>query len=122
MALVAVYFVASLAHFAHNAEYISIYPNMPAWLTREKVYLAWLAVTGVGVAGLGLVRSGLHALGLALVSAYGALGVDGLGHYTLALCSAHTLATNATILFEVASGFTLMLVAAVAATRRATAR
>jgi len=120
--LVAIYFVASLAHFAHNAEYISIYPNMPAWLTREKVYLAWLAVTGVGVAGLGLVRFGLHALGLALVSAYGALGLDGLGHYTLALCSSHTLATNATILFEVASGFTLMLVAAVAATRRATAR
>jgi len=120
--LVAVYFAASLAHFAHNAEYISIYPNMPAWLTREKVYLAWLAVTGVGVAGLGLVRFGLHALGLAVVSAYGALGLDGLAHYTLALCSAHTLATNATILFEVASGSTLMLVAAVAATRRATAR
>lgn len=120
--LVAVYFAASLAHFAHNAEYIAVYPNMPAWLTREKVYLAWLAVTGVGVAGLGLVRFGLHVLGLAVVSAYGALGIDGLAHYTLALCSAHTLATNATILFEVASGSTLMLVAAVAATRRATAR
>ncbi|MBA8884477.1 hypothetical protein [Dokdonella fugitiva] len=122
VALVAIYFLASLAHFAHNAEYISIYPNMPARLTREKVYLAWLAVTGVGVAGLGLVRFGLHALGLAVVSAYGALGLDGLAHYTLALCSEHTLATNATILFEVASGFTLMLVAAVAATRRASVR
>jgi hypothetical protein len=120
--LVAIYFVASLAHFAHNAEYIAVYPNMPAWLTREKVYLAWLAVTGVGVAGLGLVRFGLHALGLAVVSAYGALGLDGLAHYTLALCSEHTLATNATILFEVASGSTLMLVAAVAATRRAATR
>jgi len=120
--LVAVYFAASLAHFAHNAEYIAVYPNMPAWLTREKVYLAWLAVTGVGVAGLGLVRFGLHALGLAVVSAYGALGLDGLAHYTLALCSEHTLATNATILFEVASGSTLMLVAAVAATRRAATR
>jgi hypothetical protein len=121
VALVAIYFLASLAHFAHNAEYISIYPNMPAWLTREKVYLAWLAVTGVGVAGLGLVRFGLHALGLAVVSAYGALGLDGLAHYTLALCSEHTLATTATIRCEDASGFTLRLAAAVAATRRVTA-
>jgi hypothetical protein len=42
--LIAVYFVASLAHFAHNAEFIAFYPNMPSWLTREQVYLAWLAV------------------------------------------------------------------------------
>lgn len=120
--LVAVYFVASLAHFAHNAEYIAFYPAMPAWLTREKVYLAWLAVTGVGATGFVLVRIGLHALGLVLVSAYGALGLDGLGHYALALCSEHTLATNATIVTEAASGFVLMLVAAIAATRHLAAR
>jgi hypothetical protein len=120
--LVAVYFVASLAHFAHNAEYIAFYPAMPAWLTREKVYLAWLAVTGVGAAGFVLVRLGSHALGLVLVSAYGALGLDGLGHYALALCSEHTLATNATIVAEAASGFVLMLAAAMAATRRITTR
>ena len=33
--LLAVYFFASLAHFAHNAEFIAYYPNMPAWLTRD---------------------------------------------------------------------------------------
>src|SRR6476619_2789604 len=49
--LLAVYFVASLAHFAHNAEFIAYYPNMPAWLTRDDIYLAWSAVTSAGVAG-----------------------------------------------------------------------
>jgi hypothetical protein len=116
--LVAVYFVASLAHFAHNAEFIAFYPNMPDWLTREKVYLAWLAVNSLGIAGLLSARLGLHALGVLLVGAYGALGLDGLGHYTLALCSEHTLATNVTIWAEAASGFVLMLASALLLARR----
>lgn len=45
----AVYCVASLIHFSHNAEYIAFYPNMPAWLTREQVYLVWLAITVPGL-------------------------------------------------------------------------
>src|ERR1700755_977102 len=73
--LIAVYFLASLAHFTHNAEYIAFYPNMPAWLTRDKVYLAWLAVTSVGVAGLTALRFKRHAASLALIAAYGAFGL-----------------------------------------------
>lgn len=116
--LVAVYFVASLAHFAHNAEFIAFYPNMPSWLTREYVYLAWLSVTSLGVAGLIVVRLGLHALGVFAVGAYGALGLDGLAHYSLALCSAHTFATNVTIWCEAISGLVLMLASAVLLARR----
>jgi len=33
--LAALYFIASLAHFAHNAEYIAFYPGVPTWLTAE---------------------------------------------------------------------------------------
>jgi hypothetical protein len=117
-ALVAVYFVASLAHFAHNAEYIAFYPNMPGWLTREKVYLAWLGITCVGVSGLAVFRFGLPALGAALVGAYGAFGLDGLAHYTLALCSEHTLATNITIWSEAGTGLLLLLFSAVLLGRR----
>jgi hypothetical protein len=105
----AVYFAASLAHFAHNAEFIAIYPNMPAGLTREHVYIAWLAITSLGVAGLMVARLGRRALGVALVGAYGVLGLDGFAHYTLALCSEHTLATNITIWAEAISGLVLML-------------
>jgi hypothetical protein len=117
-ALIAVYFLASLAHFSHNAQFISFYPNMPGWLTREKVWLAWLAVTGVGITGVVLIQSGLCAIGTLTIGAYGALGLDGLGHYTLALCSEHTLMTNVTIWAEVVSGFMLLSVSAVLFSRR----
>ena len=103
-ACLALYFLASLAHFAHNAEYIAFYPGMPAWLTREQVYLVWLATTSLGVAGLLCSRLGWRTPGAALLAAYGAAGLDGLGHYTLALCSQHTLAMNASIWAEAASG------------------
>jgi hypothetical protein len=106
-ALLATYFAASLLHFAHNAEFIAFYPNMPVWITRENVYLAWLAVTSVGVAGVVAARFGLGALGALLVGAYGALGLDGLAHYSLALCSEHTLAANLTIWFESGTGLLL---------------
>lgn len=118
-ALILTYFVASLAHFAHNAEYIAFYPNMPAWITRDHVYLVWLGITSLGVAGLLLMRLGLYALGVLLIAAYGAMGLDGLAHYTLALCSEHSMAANATIWFEVASGLVLLLASAVRLVRRA---
>jgi len=116
--LVATYFVASLAHFIHNAEYIAFYPGMPGWLTREHVYIAWLLITSLGAAGLLVARLGLPALGVLLIGAYGAFGLDGLAHYMLGLCSQHTLAANATIWAEAASGLALMLVSMVLLARR----
>ena len=109
--LAVLYFIASLAHFTHNAEFIAFYPNMPKRLTQEHVYLAWLAITCLGIGGLLLVRRGLRALGLVLIAAYGAMGLDGLAHYTLALCSEHSVAANATIGAEATSGVALMLAA-----------
>jgi hypothetical protein len=111
-ALFAVFFVANLLHFVHNAQYIEFYPGIPTWLTREKVYLAWLAGAGMGLSGLLLCKTQLNLLGMVLVAAFGALGIDGLAHYTLALCSEHTLATNLTIWFEVLTGLALLLVCA----------
>ena len=107
-----VFFVANLTHFVHNAEYIAFYPGIPSWLTREKVYFAWVAGVSVGLMGLLLARTRLKLLGAALVAAYGALGIDGLAHYTLALCSEHTLATNLTIWFEVLAGMSLLIASA----------
>ena len=107
--LLVIFFAANLTHFVHNAEYIAYYPGMPSWLTREQVYLAWVAGASVGLSGLLVYRTRLKVLGLALVAAYGALGVDGLAHYALALCSEHTLATNLTIWFEVLAGLSLLL-------------
>ena len=78
--LVVVFLAANLMHFVHNAEYIAYYPGMPSWLTREKVYLAWVAGASIGLSGLLVYRTKLKVLGLALVAAYGALGIEGLAH------------------------------------------
>ena len=109
--LVCAYSLASLVHFVHNAEYIAFYPNMPSWIGRETVYWAWLAIVAVGVAGLFASRLHFRTVGALLLAGYGALGLDGLAHYTLALCSEHTLATTVTIWAEVVSGFLLLLAA-----------
>jgi hypothetical protein len=111
-ALLALYFVASFAHFTHNAEFIAFYPNMPAWITRETVYFVWLAFASVGVAGIIASRFGWSALGALLLGMYGALGLDGLQHYSLALCSEHTLAANVTIWFEAIAGIVLAVACA----------
>jgi hypothetical protein len=108
-ALFLLFFAANLTHFVHNAEFIAIYPGIPAWLTREKVYLAWLAGAAIGVLGLLITGTRLKKVGFAFVAAYGALGIDGLAHYALALCSEHTLTTNLTIWFEVLAGASLLV-------------
>jgi hypothetical protein len=52
--LLLLYGAASLLHFAHNAEYLADYPNLPAWLGRSDVYLVWLGLAAVGLGGYAL--------------------------------------------------------------------
>ena len=118
LVLIAAYFLASLVHFSHNAQYIAFYPGMPAWLTPGRVWLFWFAVCGVGLLAWVLNRLGMKALGLMVLGVYGALGLDGLLHYRLGLCSEHTLLANLTIWAEAATGLMLLLVSAVLSARR----
>ena len=111
------YFAASLLHFAHNAEYLADYPNLPAWLGRADVYLVWLGLAAVGVVGYALYRGGWRLAGLCLLGAYAISGFDGLLHYTRAPFAAHTAAMNFTIWFEVVAAG-LLLVAVVASLAR----
>jgi hypothetical protein len=108
--LAVVYFFTSLGHFSHNAEFICEYPNLPAWLTRAKVYAAWAAITSVGVLGIFFIRKRFMAAGLSLVAVYAALGFDGLGHYSVAPMELHTFTANLTILSEVAAAALLLAV------------
>lgn len=111
--LVALYTGASLIHFTHNAEYVAFYPGLPAWMTRESVYLAWLAVASIGLAAGVASWFGCRRTAAVLLGIYGLFGFDGLLHYTLALCSEHSFAANATIWAEVLLGITLACAAAV---------
>jgi hypothetical protein len=107
-ALTAAYFISSLGHFSHNAEFICEYPNLPAWLTRAQVYAVWAAITSVGVVGLLLMRRKFMATGLLLMAVYAALGFDGLGHYALAPLELHPWVANVTILSEVVAAALLL--------------
>jgi hypothetical protein len=103
--------IASLTHFYHNAEFCGDYPNLPAWITRGSVWLAWTGITFLGGTGLWLFRSGYRKSGLGVLAVYGALGCDGLGHYSLAPMARHTATMNFAIWFEVIAGATLFAVA-----------
>jgi hypothetical protein len=81
------------------------------WLTRSKVYLAWLAVTSVGVLGVTLLGLRLRLPGLLVIVGYAALGFAGLDHYWVAPFAAHSIAMNATIWFEVLSAAALFVAA-----------
>src|ERR1700760_3160173 len=105
--LMLVYGAASFLHHLHNAVYLKSYPNMPLWLSAGGVWVAWLVVTGTGVAGYLVYLRWSRVGGLILIAGYAALGLAGLDHYTVAPVSAHTVAMNLTILLEVVTAVVL---------------
>lgn len=109
-ALLLLYLFASLLHFTHNAENVQDYPNLPEWISRSSVYLAWLSITTVGALGFVLYQARRYVSGLILLSLYAAVGLDGLLHYTRAPFAEHTHTMNFTILFEVVVASILLIV------------
>ena len=116
--LLLVYSAASLLHFVHNAEFLNDYPDLPAWLTRAGIYLAWTGQAAIGITGFVLFRAGGQLCGLALIGLYAALGFDGLLHYALAPFNAHTAAMNFTIGFEVVAAAALLVAVLFAVIKR----
>ena len=99
----------------HNATFLTVYPNLPPTLSVLNVYVAWAAVTTIGVVGFLLLRLRYIAPGLLTIAIYGTCGLDGLAHYIVADFSAHTRVMHASILFEVASGVVLICLTAITA-------
>jgi hypothetical protein len=116
--LLLLYLAASLLHFAHNAEFLSDYPNLPAWLTRTQVYFAWTGLAAIGVGGLVHYGHGHQYWGLLLIGLYAAFGFDGLLHYSRAPFDTHTIAMNFTIWLEVAAAAALLVAVVFALARR----
>lgn len=85
------------------------YPNMPSWISRLDVYLAWMGLASIGGIGYALFRRGWETPGLVVLALYTCLGFDGLPHYTRAPFAEHTATMNLTILFEVAAAALLLL-------------
>jgi hypothetical protein len=99
--LLLLYCGASLLHFAHNAEYVADYPNLPDWISSASIYLAWSVIFMIGLWGYLLFHRNHTVVGLTLLAIYTALGLDGLLHYGRAPISAHTFDMNLTIWTEV---------------------
>ena len=107
--ILSIYCLASLIHFVHNAVFIEYYPNLPDWITKLGVYVTWLGITSIGIAGYLLFSYGKIYLGLVLCAVYGAIGLDGLGHYSFAPISEHTFMMNSTIWLEAATGILVVV-------------
>jgi hypothetical protein len=106
--LFTLYAAATLLHFAHNAEYLTQYPHLPASWSRADVYAAWCCLMALGVLGYGLYTVGHQAAGLTVLGLYAILGFGGLLHYTRAPMSHHSAMMNMTIWAEAVAG-TLLL-------------
>ena len=117
--MLALYLCASFIHFAHNAEFLGEYPNLPTFMTRLGVYAAWLGQAAVGIAGILLYRCGRRRSGLALLAVYAILGFDGLLHYVRVPMDAHTAAMNFTIWCEVVAAAALSCATVLASIRPA---
>ena len=103
------YCSASLFHFVHNAVYIEEYPNLPAWISVAGIYLTWLGITAIGIIGYWLLRSGKRLIGLLTLGVYGAIGLAGLAHYSLAPISAHTFTMNLSIWSEAVTAVVVLI-------------
>lgn len=106
--LFALYVAATLLHFAHNAEYLAQYPNLPASWSPGEVYAAWCGLTALGLGGYGLYLFGYRKFGLTILGLYAALGFGGLLHYTRASMTHHSAMMNLTIWVEAAAGALLL--------------
>jgi hypothetical protein len=103
------YAAATLLHFAHNAEYLAQYPNLPTWWSRADVYAIWCGITALGFVGYMLYVRDHRGVGLAFLALYAGLGFGGLLHYTRASIAHHSATMNITIWTEGAAA-TLLLI------------
>jgi hypothetical protein len=117
--LLILYAAASLLHFAHNAEFLGQYPNLPSSWSRADIYIAWCGITILGVVGYLLCLRGKGAVGLTLLALYAILGFGGLLHYTRASIAHHSSMMNVTIWAEAIAGTLLLINVAIVAVRRA---
>ena len=106
--LFGLYAAATLLHFAHNAEYLAQYPNLPSSWSRSEVYASWCCVMVLGLLGYGLYALRHRSLGLTILGLYAALGFGGLLHYTRAPMHEHSAMMSLTILTEAAMGSLLL--------------
>ena len=67
-------------HYTDNYLFIDDYPQ-PEWIKAETIYVVWVLLTLIGIAGYLLYRAGRPNLGAAYLLLYSYTGLSSLGHY-----------------------------------------
>ena len=75
---------SSIVHYTDNYLAFERFPQSDSGpqITKDSVWIAWIAFTAFGVAGWLLYRRGRIALASALLAVYSLSGLIGIGHYT----------------------------------------
>lgn len=101
---VVAHFVATFAHFAHNAWNLEAYPGLPSDWTPAGVLASWLLVAAPGAVGYILQRRGHPKPARAALLIFGVLGFAGFLHFLFAPASHHSMAMLAAIGAEAITG------------------
>lgn len=105
--LLATNIVATILHYTDNFIAFEKYPA-PAWLHPEGVYIAWLILTPLAIAGYFLYTKGAFWFSYLCLWAYSVTSVGGLLHYQFAPIWEFSWKMNALIWFEALAGFALI--------------
>lgn len=72
--------VSTFIHYTDNFLYFEQYPQ-PEWITSSSIYISWLILTAIGMAGYWLYRDRNFGLAYVCLFLYSLTGLSSLGHY-----------------------------------------
>lgn len=72
--------VSTSIHYTDNFLFFEQYPQ-PEWITLPSIYISWIILTAIGVAGYWLYRNRRFWLAYVCLVIYSLTGLSSLGHY-----------------------------------------
>lgn len=72
--------VSTSIHYTDNFLFFEKYPQ-PEWITLPSIYISWIILTAIGVAGYWLYRNKRLWLAYVCLVIYSLTGLSSLGHY-----------------------------------------
>lgn len=80
LSLLIVSVVSTSIHYTDNFLFFKKYPQ-PEWITLPSIYISWIILTAIGVAGYWLYRNRRFWLAYVCLVTYSLTGLSSLGHY-----------------------------------------
>lgn len=99
--------VTTILHYTDNFLFFDQYP-VPAWITKNSVYVAWFILTMFGIAGYWFYKHRLFWVAYLCLCIYSITGISSLGHYFYASITDFSWKMNTLILLDGISGTALL--------------